>query len=209
MWIWNQEKTAKWLDPAIEMHYLAARWEALGFRDVLDNGCGPGRHGIFFAGKGFSVTGLDQSREGLNYLENWAREKKLSVTAVEGNIFSLPFPEGSFDGIIDYNVSYHTDTEGFFQAVSELRRVLRPGGEVYITLLSQNDPGFIHAPQEEHIDRYTLTHAGGTPHFYGRKDDFDKIFSGFSMAIPPREIRTAGRDNPKESTHYHLLLKKE
>ena len=209
MWIWNEEKTAKWLDPAIEMHYLAARWAAMGFRAVLDNGCGPGRHGIFFAHKGFSVTGLDQSRQVLDYFENWAREQGLTVTAVQGDIFSLPFPDESFDGIIDYNVSYHTDTEGFFRAVSELRRVLRPGGEVYITLLSQSDPGFRDAPEEEHIDRYILVHAGGTPHFYGRKDDFSEIFSGFSMAIPPREIRTAGRDSAKESTHYHLLLKKE
>lgn len=209
MWIWNEEKTAKWLEPAIEMYYLSARWKAMDFRDVLDNGCGPGRHGIFFAGQGFTVTGLDQSRDGLDYFENWAREKKLSVNAVQGDIFSLPFPDECFDAIIDYNVSYHTDTAGFFRAVSELRRVLRPGGEVYITLLSQSDPGFINAPEEEHIDRYTLTHAGGTPHFYGRKDDFGEIFSGFTMAIPSREIRTAGRDNPKESTHYHLLLKKE
>lgn len=209
MWNWNAEKTAKWLIPAIEMPYLAERWQSLGFRDVLDNGCGPGRHSIYFAEKGFSVTGLDQSEEALSYLKNWANEKHLSVTAVKGDIFSLPFPDNSFDGIIDYNVSYHTDTEGFFRAVAELHRVLSPGGECYMTLLSQNSPGFLSAPAEEHIDRYTLVHAGGTPHFYGRKDHFDQIFSGFSMAIPPREIRTAGLDNPKEGTHYHLLLKKD
>lgn len=209
MWNWNQEKTKKWLVPAIEMPYLAQRWQALGFRDVLDNGCGPGRHGIYFASRGFAVTGLDQSEEALSYFTRWAQDESLSVTAVLGDIFSLPFPDESFDGIIDYNVSYHTDTAGFFRAVAELHRVLRPGGECYLTLLSQNSPGFLSAPPETHIDQYTLQHAGGTPHFYGKQEDFSRIFSGFSMAIPPREIRTAGFDQPTESTHYHLLLKKD
>ena len=208
MWNWDEGKTAKWLTPAVEMAYLAERWQSLGFRDVLDNGCGPGRHGIYFAGKGFAVTGLDQSREALRHFESWAREKSLRVQAVEGDIFQLPFPEGAFDGIIDYNVSYHTDTAGFFRAVGELRRVLRPGGELYITLLSQSDPGFQNASDSEHVDEFTLVHAGGTPHFYGKREELEEIFAGFTMALPPREIRTAGLDNPKESTHFHLLLKK-
>lgn len=209
MWNWNSEKTVKWLTPAIEMPYLAERWGQQGFQTILDNGCGPGRHGIYFAGKGFSVTGLDQSAQALSYFQDWAHREQLSVNAVMGDIFSLPFLNESFDGIIDYNVSYHTDTAGFRRAVSELHRVLRVGGECYITLLSQNSPGFLSAPDAAHIDQYTLKHEGGTPHFYGRADHFDQIFTGFSMAIPPREIRTAGLDNGAESTHYHLLLKKE
>lgn len=209
MWIWNEEKTAKWLIPAIEMPWLAERWQSMGFRDVLDNGCGPGRHGIYFANRGFCVTGLDQSAEALAHFQKWAGETGVQVTAVQGDIFSLPFPDDSFDAIIDYNVSYHTDTAGFFRAVSELRRVLRPGGEVYITLLSQSDPGFSAAPVEAHVDEYTLVNATGTPHFYGNREDFHKIFAGFTLSVPAREIRTAGLDNPKESTHYHLLLKKE
>ena len=209
MWNWNEDKRKKWLTPAIEMAYLAERWQKVGFRDILDNGCGPGRHGIYFAEKGFSVTGLDQSSEALQYFQEWAEGSGLSVTAVQGDIFSLPFPDNSFDGIIDYNVSYHTDTAGFFLAVKELRRVLRSGGEVYITLKSQNDPKFLQAPQEDHLDKYTLIQAGSTPHFYGKLEYFPEIFSGFSMAIPYREIRTPGIDSSTEGIHYHLLLKKE
>ncbi len=208
MWNWNPEKTKNWLTPAIEMPYIAARWRSLGFQTVLDNGCGPGRHGIFFAREGFTVTGLDQSDQGLSYFADWAERLGLTVTAQKGDIFALPFPDETFDGIIDYNVSYHTDTQGFLKAVSELRRVLKPGGECYMTLLSQSDPGFRTAPAEEHIDRFTLVHAGGTPHFYGSREDLEEIFSGFTMAIPPREIRTAGLDSKKESTHFHVLLKK-
>ena len=208
-WDWNEEKTKQWLEPAIEAYYLAHRWKQAGFCHLLDNGCGPGRHAIYFASQGMSATGLDQSPEALAYLSAWAQEQGLQVQAVEGSLFQLPFPDASFDCVMDYNASYHTDTEGYRQALSELRRVLRPGGEVYMTLLSQNDPGFAAAPPEAHADRFTLIHAGGTPHFYGRAEDFDELFAGFSMALPPREIRTQGPGSSKESVHYHLLLKKE
>lgn len=209
MWNWTAEKTAKWLTPAIEMPYLVERWGSMDFCRILDNGCGPGRHSIYFAQKGFCVTGLDQSETALSHLSGWAQEENLSIYTVSGSIFSLPFPENYFDGIIDYNVSYHTDTAGFLRAIAELHRVLRPGGECYITLLSQSAPSFISAPPEAHLDQYTLIHAGGTPHFYGSREALGQLFGGFTMALPPREICTRGLDSSEESTHFHLLLKKE
>ena len=208
-WDWNEEKTKQWLEPAIEAYYLAHRWNQAGFRRLLDNGCGPGRHAVYFAAQGLSVTGLDQSVEALSYLSAWAQREGLRVSTMEGSLFQQPFPDESFDCVMDYNASYHTDTAGYRQAISELRRILKPGGEVYMTLLSQNDPGFSAAPPEAHVDAYTLMHQGGTPHFYGRPQDFDQLFAGFSMALPPREIRTCGPGSSKESVHYHLLLKKE
>lgn len=208
-WNWTAEKTAQWLQPAIEAPYLALRWHQQGFHDFLDNGCGPGRHAVFFAAQGFGVTALDQSEQALDYLQNWAKQDGLSVNPVKGDLFQMPFAPDSFDCIMDYNASYHTDTAGYRRAIAQMRRVLRPGGEVYLTLLSQNDSGFRSAPPESHTDQYTLLHEGGTPHFYGRQEDFPELFLGFSMAMPPREIRTRGPGSNKESIHYHLLLKKE
>lgn len=208
-WDWNEEKTRRWLEPASGMDRLAARWKAMGFQKLLDRGCGPGRHAIFFAKLGFQVTGMDLSPEALGYLERWARQERLSVRTVEGDMFHMPFPEDSFDCVLDYNVSFHTDTAGYLRTVKELRRVLRPGGEVYLTLKSRKDPAFLRAGQEEHIDRFTLGRQGGTPHFYADQEDFPELFQGFSLAEPPREVRAPGLDNPTESVHYHLLLRKE
>ncbi len=208
-WNWTAGKTAQWLQPAIEAPYLALRWRQRGFERFLDNGCGPGRHTVFFASRGFRVTALDQSEQALEYLRAWAEKDGMTVEAVRGDLLRLPFAAEQFDCIMDYNASYHTDTDGYHKAIAQLRRVLRPGGEVYLTLLSQNDPGFLAAPDTCHVDRYTLTHEGGTPHFYGRQEDFPELFQGFSMAMPPREICTCGPGSTKESIHYHLLLKKD
>lgn len=208
-WNWDPDKTARWLEPAVEMPYLAERWSGLGFRRLLDNGCGPGRHAVYFAKKGFAVTGLDQSPEALDYLRAWAGREEVSVTAEQGDLFAMPFADGSFDCIVDYNASYHTDTAGYRRAVSELHRVLKPGGEVFLTLLSRRDDVYQNASPVEKLDRFTLRHDGGTPHFYGGREDLAAIFQGFSLALPAREVIAPGLDNPRERIHFQLLLKKE
>lgn len=209
MWNWDREKTARWLSPAPEMAYLAERWQEKGFDALLDNGCGPGRHAVYFARKGFSVTGLDQSPEALQYLTQWAGREQVPVAAIQGDLFHLPFPAASFDCAVDYNASYHTDTAGYRQAVVELHRVLRPGGEVFLTLLSRRDERYQRAEAAEKLDRFTLQHAGGTPHFYAGREDLESIFQGFTLALPPREVIAPGLDNPTESIHFHLLLRRD
>ena len=207
-WNWTEEKVKRWMQPAIEIPYLAERWKGCGFKQFLDSGCGPGRHALYFAENDFHVTAFDQSEEALSTLEKVSAERNLHPKIIQGDIFHMPFEDNSFDCLLDYNVSYHTNTEGYFEALRELRRVLRPGGEAYLTLLSQNDPGFLSAKEDEHMDCYTLIHAGGTPHFYASRDHLKEIFTGFEFAIPVREIKSAGLDSGKESIHFHLLLRK-
>ena len=199
VWDWNVEKRKKWLKPAPGMDQLAARWKKLNFQTLLDRGCGPGRHAIYFAKAGFSVTGMDLSQEALDYLDEWAQQENVNIFTVRGDMFRMPFQDDSFDCVIDYNVSYHTNTTGYFQA----------GGEVYLTLKSRSDPVFQKAKKEDHIDRFTLLQEGKTPHFFADESDLQEIFQGFSLVVPAREVRAPGIDNPVESVHYHLLFRKE
>ena len=206
-WDWNEEKTARWLEPAMEIPWLTLRWKKAGFKAVLDNGCGPGRHAMFFAREGLSATGMDKSDQAREYLTAWAKAENLPVSVVEGNILKMPFESGSFDAVLDYNASYHMCAEDFYHAISEIHRVLKPGGELYMTLLSQNDVKFKSAPPEDHLDEFTLSHAGSTPHFYGKKESLGEIFAGF-QPISVREIKASAIDSGEERIHFHLLLRK-
>ena len=208
-WNWNEEKRNRWLTPAIEIPWLAEQWRSRGLMNFLDSGCGPGRHALYFARHGFRVTALDQSEEALEYLTETAARERLELFPVLGDIFQMPFPDESFDCILDYNVSYHTDTQGYLRAIGELKRVLRPGGEVYLTILSQNDPGFQNAQPGACVDGCTRMHAGETPHFYAARQQLDMLFRGFAFVVPVREIKCAGIDSQTESIHYHLLLRKQ
>lgn len=48
-WDWKEEKSSIWVTPSEECYYIANRWRNKGYKDLLDFGCGLGRHSVFFA----------------------------------------------------------------------------------------------------------------------------------------------------------------
>jgi demethylmenaquinone methyltransferase/2-methoxy-6-polyprenyl-1,4-benzoquinol methylase len=93
---------------------------------VLDACCGTGDLAIAAARAGGHVTGLDFSERMLER----ARSKAPGLDWVEGNLLALPFAEASFDAAtVAFGVRNVEDLE---RALSELRRVLRPGGRIGI-----------------------------------------------------------------------------
>jgi demethylmenaquinone methyltransferase/2-methoxy-6-polyprenyl-1,4-benzoquinol methylase len=101
-----------------------------GYR-VLDACCGTGDLAVAAEREGGIVTGLDFSPRMLER----ARRKSDTVTWVEGDLLALPFDDDSFDAAtVGFGVRNVADLEG---ALSELRRVLRPGGKVAILEITQ------------------------------------------------------------------------
>jgi demethylmenaquinone methyltransferase/2-methoxy-6-polyprenyl-1,4-benzoquinol methylase len=96
----------------------------------LDIATGTGDLAILIAERapGVRVTGLDLSRDMLDVAEDKIRSRNLSerISVVEGNALSLPFPDASFDVVTcGFGLRNFPDLP---QALSEMRRVLKPGG---------------------------------------------------------------------------------
>jgi SAM-dependent methyltransferase len=96
-------------------------------RRLLDAGCGAGLLALLARLRGAEVAGLDASPALLEI----ARERLPGADLREGDLESLPFPDGSFDAVTAVNsIFYATDIDG---AMRELVRVARPGGRVVVT----------------------------------------------------------------------------
>lgn len=54
------------------------------------------------------------------------------VTFTQGMAFALPYPDASFDRVLSSLVFHHLTREHKRRAITEIYRVLRPGGEVHI-----------------------------------------------------------------------------
>jgi len=100
---------------------------------VLDLGCGTGGTARILAKEfGYTVSGLDSSEQNIALARNFGRNDGISYIA--GDAYGLPFENGSFDGVIaECVLSVFADKT---TALSELRRVLKPGGQVGITDMS-------------------------------------------------------------------------
>ncbi len=80
--------------------------------------------------EGVSLTGLDLTPEMLEIARQRAREIGRDVTLKEGDAHSLPFADGSFDTVVcTYSLCGIPDPN---RALSEMKRVLRPGGKLVL-----------------------------------------------------------------------------
>jgi len=136
-WDWNQNTLKLWREPAEEAYYLIARWKKANFREFLDLGCGLGRHAYLFAENGFSVNAFDLSEEAVQEVREGAANRHLDITTSFGDMMKLPYPDGCFDCVLAYHVISHTDSLGIGKILEEIRRVLKPGGEFFLTLCSK------------------------------------------------------------------------
>ncbi len=102
---------------------------------ILDIGCGPG---WFWAATAASLPeNLDLTLADLSpgmVQEAIERCKTLPLGSLAGeraDAASLPFTDGSFDGVIAMHMFYHLPDP--FKAIAEMHRVLKPGGFLAVT----------------------------------------------------------------------------
>jgi SAM-dependent methyltransferase len=95
---------------------------------VLDAGCGASIFPVYLAKQGHRVTGVD-----LEVPDGLDRMHDVHIDYVRAGITELPFPDCSFDAVFCISVVEHLGHDGVQAALSELRRVLRPGGRLLVT----------------------------------------------------------------------------
>jgi ubiquinone/menaquinone biosynthesis C-methylase UbiE len=99
---------------------------------LLEVGCGIGVDSIQLAKCGFDVTAVDLTESALKVARQFAAARGVSVDFRLGNAEGLDFPDGTFDAVYSFGVLHHTPD--IARSVSEVRRVLRPGGTAYVML---------------------------------------------------------------------------
>ncbi len=102
---------------------------------VLEIGCGTGYFTKEIVKTGVSVTAIDISPELLTIAEEDIKDK--NVTFVIENAYEMSFEDNSYDSIVGSSVLHHLDIE---KAVSEMYRVLKPGGTIFFTEPNMMNP---------------------------------------------------------------------
>ncbi|WP_310589764.1 bifunctional 2-polyprenyl-6-hydroxyphenol methylase/3-demethylubiquinol 3-O-methyltransferase UbiG [Fibrisoma limi] len=105
---------------------LAAQDSVVRGAALLDVGCGGGILAEEFAELGMNVTGIDPSASAIATARRHAQQQGLSIDYYVGAGEKLPFADASFDYVSCCDVLEHV--EDVNQVLSEISRVLRPGG---------------------------------------------------------------------------------
>lgn len=95
---------------------------------VLDVGCGTGRWVRRYGEIGFCATGVDATPGMLRL----ARQRAGAASLVVGEVYRLPLRDVTFDCVSDITVVQHIPAPFQPQALSEMVRVLKPGGRLVL-----------------------------------------------------------------------------
>ena len=106
--------------------------------EVLDLGCGDGRHSLELTRRGFRVTGLDLSEELLERARHRTADEGLDITFIRGDMRDPPAVH-AYDLVVNFFTSF-----GYFREDGEnarvleaISRALRPGGRFLMDYLNR------------------------------------------------------------------------
>lgn len=145
---------------AAQQEFLARLAEER-WRTVLEVGCGPGRDGEAIAAAGFAYTGVDLSPG----MVEVARAAGLDAHVASAT--DLPFGDHTFDAVWSMSTLMHLDDAELAAALSEIVRVLVPGGLFAVGMwgAAELTVGALADPAAEPDKTY------GPPRYFHRRTD--------------------------------------
>jgi tRNA (uracil-5-)-methyltransferase TRM9 len=131
-----------------ELKEMALRWQK---GRLLNIGCAHGPDFLPFK-ENFELWGLDFSGEMVKQAQKYATKFNFRVNLILGDAVALPYVDASFDRAIAVATYHHIqDSEQRLAALKELRRVLKPGGEAFITVWNRWQPSFWQKGKETQV----------------------------------------------------------
>jgi len=122
-----------------ELETLAQRWQK---GRLLNIGCAHGPDFLPFT-QSFELYGIDFSTEMLRFARRYAQKFNFVANLSLADVSFLPYADGTFDWAISVATYHHIRyPEERQKAFYELWRILRPGGEAFITVWNHWQPRF-------------------------------------------------------------------
>ncbi|KKK50861.1 hypothetical protein LCGC14_3120790 [marine sediment metagenome] len=120
-----------------------------------------------FAG---SLRGIEPSAAMVKYANEKAEANGIKLEVAEGYAEKLPYSAASFDTVFCTRVLHHIPKDARARAITEIRRVMKPGGRVVIVDLQK--PRSLFKALRAAISIVSILHGAGSS---AARTDFDAL----------------------------------
>ncbi len=152
--------------------------------EVLDIGCGGGRHLKYFQEKGFFAVGIDTSQEALKKASSYA-------PVIQASVVNLPFPKESFSYALMWGVLHYIPKEQWKKALEEIQRILKKGGVLLTSIRCYQDT---HLKKQQALEGISF-------HLF-RKKEIIKLFSLYFSSLQIGERMRIPIGKKEKIAHY-------
>jgi SAM-dependent methyltransferase len=173
-------------------------------KTVLD--CGAGGESpplALFHEHGYDVRGIELNEEQRMKAEAFAQEQGIDLHISHGTMLHLPYDDTSLSYVYSYNTIFHMRKADVANAISEIHRVLVPGGLCFVNVLSVDD--FRYGTGEKIAEgEYRQEERGEmVVHAYFQDDEPNEYFKDMQILI--KEKRIVERFNARGSIKQGYL----
>lgn len=181
--IWSLDiKNQSWVeDTESQVDFIINTLELTGKERVLDLACGFGRHSISFARKGFSVVGVDITKDYIDDAIKVAKSSSLEIDFIHADIRDLRY-DNEFDVVLNLSdgaIGYLENDEENLKIFDVIANALRPGGKHFMDIC--------HAEHAEYFFPKRYWEIGSTslslPEFDWDKENRRMLFGGWGITF--------------------------
>ena len=178
-------------------------------KKILD--CGAGGNlpplGIFYQ-HGFDTTGIEISDSQLEKSMAFCEKHDMDLNIIKGDMRKLDFDDESFSHVYSQNSIFHLNKADTEIAMSEMRRVLRTDGYIYVNFLSIDDQGYGEGEAAGPGEWIAPEHGEPTLHSFYSDAEPDQYFKGMSIAMKTKSIMEFENGEYRMASLEYIATKK-
>lgn len=175
---------------------------------ALDLGAGEGRNALYLAQQGFDVTAVDIAPTAIQKCLDRARLHNIPIRAEARNLLDVEIEPDSLALVVSAMTLQFVKPSESARVIERIKTGLRPGGMVYLTMFSTDDPGYARMSQsqpEVEPRTYFNERMGSHVHFF-EKEELLGAFEGFVLYHFAQTVfRDPGHPGVPDP-HYHGTL---
>ncbi len=173
---------------------------------VLDIGIGQGRNTFFLLDKGYSVHGIDPSKQAIDTLNEQIRKQKLNLSVFHTKFSEFKSKEKTYDAVLIFGLIQILLEKEIELLVEKISVCLKKGGLIFLTGFTKQESVFMpKTTQWKKLSASSFTDNNGNFRTFLNADEAAKYFTHYKIIHKWEGLGEKHRHGTGAEEQHHLF----